>query len=474
MIPGALLILVVPLAVAGITYILGQWRRLTGLLSIITAFLMGLAIVTLPLDRPVMFWGGREIAMGEGLEILGRELSFTQSARWAMTFMFFAAAGIFLIAWTMKAHSLLFATGLGSLSLLCAALLIRPLIYAALLVEIVAVLSGFALQREGQPPSRGSLLYLTFSVLALPGLLVTHWLLERYALTPNETTLPSAAAVLLALSFALLLGVFPFHTWVTAITRDSMPFAGAFVLTVGQSAVWFLLFSFLETYPWLDGYLRHSPSVLALGVTMAVVGGVLAAGQRRLGTLMGYAALADTGCTLVAFSIDGRASLSLVLLALLVRPIGLVLMATGLAGLTAWGSNDSWGRLRGLGWKNPLGLTAYVFGVLSIAGMPISAGFVWRWALYRNLATQNLAQTLLLLLSTLGVITGLFRTMAVLLGSPDESDERTSSAQTRIDDWSVTAVVLLATLGCMGAGLFPQSMAPLATQLADSFTLLAR
>ncbi|MCJ7737372.1 MAG: hypothetical protein MUQ10_08685, partial [Anaerolineae bacterium] len=68
MIPGALLILVVPLAVAGIGYILGQWRRLTGLLATVTAFVMGLAITALPLDRAVAFWGGREIAMGESVD----------------------------------------------------------------------------------------------------------------------------------------------------------------------------------------------------------------------------------------------------------------------------------------------------------------------------------------------------------------------------------------------------------------------
>ena len=42
---------------------------------------------------------------------------------------------------------------------------------------------------------------------------------------------------------------------------------------------------------------------------MAVLGGALAAGQRRLGALTGYAALADTGCILVAFSIDVGTSL---------------------------------------------------------------------------------------------------------------------------------------------------------------------
>ena len=474
MIPGAPLILVVPLAVAGIGYILGQWRRLTGLLATVTAFVIGLAITALPLDRAVAFWGGREIAMGESVDILGRELGFAPSDRWAMAFVFFAAAGIFLIAWAVQAHSLLYSIGLVSLSLLCTALLIRPLIYAALLIEIVAVLSVFALQQEGQPPSRGAIQYLTFSILALPGLLVTHWLLERYALTPNETSLLSAAAILLALSFAILLGVLPFHMWVTGITRDSMPFSSTFVLTIGQSTVWFILLAFLETYPWLTTYLRHSSAVLTLGVTMAVMGGVFAAGQRSLGALMGYATLADTGCMLVAFSIDGSTSLPLVLLALLVRPIGLTLMAAGSAKLTGWGVNDSREKLKGLGWKNPLGTAAYIVGGLSIAGMPISAGFVWRWALYRSVAAENIAQAFLLLLSSGGVVAGLLRTTALLLDYSGKSDDPPTDINFRVWEWSSTIIVLLGVLGCIGVGLWPQLVAPLATQLAESFTLLVK
>jgi len=474
MIPGAFLILVVPLAVAGIGYILGQWRRLTGLLATVTAFMMGLAIATLPLDRPVAFWGGREIAMGEAVDILGRELGFTPSARWSMAFIFFAAAGIFLVAWAVHAHSLLYSIGLGSLSLLCTALLIRPLIYAALLVEIVAILSVFALQKEGQSPSRGAIQFLTFSILALPGLLVTHWLLERYALTPNETSLLSAAAILLALSFALLLGILPFHTWVTGITRDSMPFSSTFVLTIGQSTVWFILFAFLETYPWLTTYLRHNPAVLTLGVTMSAVGGVLAAGQRRLGTLMGYAVLADTGCILVAFGIDASSSLSLMLLALLVRPIGLTLMAAGSAKLTDWGLNDSSDKLKGLGWKHPLSTGVYIVGGMSLAGMPITAGFVWRWALYRSVAVQNVGQAFLLLLSSCGVVAGLLRAATLLLDYSGKSDVPSATITFRVWEWSTTAIVVLATLGCIGVGLWPQRIAPLATQIAASFTLLVK
>jgi NADH:ubiquinone oxidoreductase subunit 2 (subunit N) len=221
-IAGPILLLILPLAMAGIVYILLRWTPLSALLAAGTALALGFAIVTLPLDQPVRFWGGRQIAMGETVTFFGRELVLEQADRMAMAFIFFAAAGIFFLAWRFAKHSLLLPMGLALLSLFSGALLIRPLIYAALLVEIAAALSVFALQAEHRPSTRGGLRYLTFTTLALPGLLVTHWLLERYTLTPDETALLSTAAALLALSFALLLGAVPFHSWVPAVASDSL------------------------------------------------------------------------------------------------------------------------------------------------------------------------------------------------------------------------------------------------------------
>lgn len=470
MIAGPLLLLILPLAMAGIVYILLRWASLSALLAVGTALALGIAVVTLPLDQPVHFWGGRQIAMGEPLTFLGRELILEQADRMAMAFLFLAAAGIFALAWRFAPHSLLFPMGLGLLSLLSGALLIRPLIYAALLIEIAAALSVFALQAEGQVPSRGGLRYLTFTTLALPGLLVTHWLLERYALTPDETGLLSMAAALLTISFALLLGVVPFHTWVPAVAGDSVPLAGTFVLTVGNGAVWFLLLDFLETYPWLSSHPRFGPLVLTAGLAMVVVGGLLAPAQRRMGPLMGYGALVDTGGALIALGMNSRLGLALTLLSLLVRPFGLILMAAGLSGLQARnGGDDSLDALRGLGWKAPWSTAALIFGGLSIAGLPISVGFVWRWALYRTLALHSPSSALFLLLAGAGVMIGVWRGLFALLVRP-RPPESGRFPRVTSEGWLTATVVAMAIMACVGIGLFPQTIAPLAARLAETYT----
>jgi formate hydrogenlyase subunit 3/multisubunit Na+/H+ antiporter MnhD subunit len=462
---------------AGIVYILLRWQFLAALLAVSTALALGLAVITLPLDQPVrpFSFGGEDyqIAMGEAVTIFGRELVLEQSDRMAMSFLFFTAAGIFFLAWRMSPRSLLFPIGLGLLSLLSGALLIRPLIYAALLIEIAAALSLFALQAEEEPPSRGGMRYLAFTTLALPGLLVTHWLLDRYTLTPDETQLLSTSTALLAFSFALWLGVVPFHTWVPSVVGDSMPLAGIFVLTVGNNAVWFLLLDFLETYPWLSSYPNFGLLVSTAGMAMVVVGGLLAPAQRRLGALVGYAALVDSGAALVALGMNSKLGLELALLSLCVRPFGLILMAAGLSGLWKWnGSNDNFSALRGVGWKAPWSTAILLVGGLSVAGFPVSAGFVWRWALYRALAPSTPGYALLLILAGMGVMVGLWRGLLVLLERPRSPANRSVISLGPSEGWLTAAVVVVVIVGCVGVSLFPQVLAPWAVRLADTYTFL--
>ncbi|RLC86682.1 MAG: hypothetical protein DRI79_09695, partial [Chloroflexi bacterium] len=105
MIAGPLLLLIIPLAMAGIVYILLRWASLSALLAIGTALALGVAVVALPLDQPVRFWGDRQIAMGEPVTFFGRELVLEQADRVAMAFMFFTAAGLFILAWRVAPHS---------------------------------------------------------------------------------------------------------------------------------------------------------------------------------------------------------------------------------------------------------------------------------------------------------------------------------------------------------------------------------
>jgi formate hydrogenlyase subunit 3/multisubunit Na+/H+ antiporter MnhD subunit len=459
---------------AAAVYVFRRWATLSALLSIGTTLALGAAIVLLPLGRTVELWG-RQIVMGGTVTFLGRELVLEEVDRLAIAFLYLTAAGIFTLAWQVSPGAMLFPIGLAVLSLLSGSLLIRPLIYAVLLIELAIALSVFALQIEGRAPTQGGLQYLSLGLLAMPGLLVIHWLMDRYALTPDDTGLLQASAILLALSFALLLGSIPFHLWMPSVASDGEPLASAFVFTVNNGAVWFLLLAFLESYPDLTGYARFAPFATGVGTAMVVVGGVLAASQRSLGRLVGYAALIDSGVALLALGMESAQGLAIAFLSLFARPFGLALMASGLKGLLSKsGPGDVPDALRGVGWKAPWSTLAFLVGGLSTAGLPISVGFAARWALYRALALSDLPSVVLMMLASVGVMVGLCRALATFFWRPQSSVGEAGETQWGIASEGVLRAVLtvLGVAACLGVGLFPQLLAPTAIRLANLYTFL--
>jgi len=476
LIAGLLLFLVLPLVMGGTVYALRRWATLSALLSVGMSVALGLMILVLPLGRTIEIWG-RQIVMGGTLSFLGRELILEDVDRVAMAFLYLTASGTFLLAWQTSPGSLLFPVGFGVLSLFSGSLLIRPLIYAVLLFEIAVAISVFGLQAEGGRPGKGALQYLSFSLLGMPGLLVIHWLMDRYALTPDNTGLRDTAAGLFALSFMLLMGGTPFHWWMPAVADDGEPMAGAFAFSVNHAAVWFLLLGFLETYPDIAAYGRFGPLVAGVGLAMIGVGGVLAAAQRRPGRILGYAVLADSGAALVALGLSSEAGLALALLCILSRPFGVLLMAAGIRGLKDRRRDLGWraGSARGLVTEAPWSTLAFLIGGLSIAGLPITAGFAARWSLYRGLGRAGLVAVLLMMAASLGVMIGVWRVLSLVMAEWEPEDvKRGELGRVEREGWARGTVVLVGVVACVVVGLVPQVLAPTASRLAGLYTFLVR
>lgn len=456
-------------------------------LGVLTAGLIGAVIVFLPLTQPWQL-GSLEIKLGEPLLILGRELIVQPVDRFALAFLFFTTAGLFVVAWRLLPHSNFFPIGLVTVSLLAGALLVEQVVYTALLVVMAAILAVFPLHEpetmrggatEGNGDgsrTSGGLRYMAYAVLALPGLMITQLLLDLFVTFPNDQGLLSGAAVLMSLSFAILFGAVPFQSWLSNVALNGSPPVVTFIFTVNLGTVWFMLLSYLQSYAWLENQAAFGPLFTALGLLMMVTGGLLAASQQSLGRLVGYATLVDNGAMLLALGLERAEGLALASMLLLARPLSLSLMTLGLQGLRdVGGGDDSREAVLGAAWRAPWRAVAFMVGGIALAGFPISLSFPVRWGLYRLLAAQNLLGALLALGGSAGVVLGLVGIIRSLLtppatGTRPRAGEAGVRAITIVEDRGVLLLIVVLISVSLILGLFPQYAGRLALQMAEYYT----
>ena len=115
--------------------------------------------------------------------------------------------------------------------------------------------------------------------------------------------------------------------------------------------------------------------------------------------------------------LGARSSWALVWLLLIARSVGLIVSAYGLAVIRQRaGSRTDFASIEGLGTRLPWTSAAFLLGVLSLAGMPLTAGFAGQWALMQALGSRDWLQAVVVLAGALGLAVGVMRSLRALLG----------------------------------------------------------
>jgi formate hydrogenlyase subunit 3/multisubunit Na+/H+ antiporter MnhD subunit len=412
------------------------------------------------------------------LTLLGRELLLTNGDRLALVFIFLSASATFLGIWRTSPKWNYYPLALVTLAAVAAALGARsinaptltgrpfdPFQYTVLFMTIAVAISIFPLQ-GGQPGvASGTLRYMTLLVIALPAFLAAAWTLDLYSQSPDAVNLAQASIVLLLLGAGLSLGVVPFHSWLPAISSEAPPLSSAFVLGIVNVGVWFMLLDMLGEIKVLGSDPTTFTALRVIGIGTAVFGGGLALAQRDFGRLMGYAVLADIGVALTAVGTHTDAGLTAALLVVIVRTFGLGLMSMGLALARGKFSDDKFETLTGLAWQMPWAAIALIVGGFSLAGVPPLAGFVGRWAALQQVAGSDLAISIALLASTIGVAAGTLQGLQVVLKPIGVKIDQAAPES------KITIALIVGALGLsLLIGLFPDLIAPLIRQLVAAYT----
>jgi len=374
--------------------------------------------------------------------VVGRPLVFHPMARYLLLLTYGSFALLFLFGGGDSPGKLFCPLGLVVAGILTAVILIQHLAIAALFLELAVIV--IALQIPGEDPSsaQSTMRYLVVVTIAILPLLLAPWIAEMYQLSPGDTSMPQFILAAIVVSFAILLGVVPFHVWLPPIGEHGPPVVTA-VLTVPVSAVvWYRLLDALQRYPWVGADPRMGLVLIAGGMWTMIIGGVLAFSQRNLGRLMAYVAISDLGMILMGTGSGVSLCQQAMLSHWMARSLALALMAMSISSLRHYKGDLDIDTLRSAARRFPITTVGLLASGLSIAGLPLTGGFAGRWIMIQATVRTSLPQALALLGSSAAIGWAFLRFLSTMLAPPEEPQETRESLLPSILISSTTILLL--------------------------------
>jgi formate hydrogenlyase subunit 3/multisubunit Na+/H+ antiporter MnhD subunit len=302
----------------------------------------------------------------------------------------------------------------------------------------------------------------------MPFILLAGWLLGGVETSPGDLALASQSASMLGLGFAFLLAIFPLYNWVPMLSEDVSPYILGFLLWILPTATIIFGAGFLDRYSWLRSSPQLTVALRLAGITMLVTGGLFAAFQRHLARIMAYGAIAETGFSMLALSLDLKFGIPILFLLIPARALGLAVWSLSVSVIKEQVKTMRFGAVRGVLRILPFAGTGMIIATLSTGAFPLLAGFPARLALWEGLARSSASSALWMAIGIVGLLVSAFRSLAVI-----SMAEEYTSWEPR-ESWTQRLMLGLGVIGLFILGVFPQTIQYFLSNLPLMFEHLGR
>ena len=216
--------------------------------------------------------------------------------------------------------------------------------------------------------------------------------------------------MIVAIGFKLAL--VPFHLWAADVYQGAPAPVTAFISTVSKIGVFAVLLRFAQAIN-LQQYPLAITIFSVIAIASMILGNLLALQQQNIKRLLAYSSIAHFGYLLVAFLPGNAAGVEASVFYLLSYSITL-LSAFGVITLLSTRQRDAEELIiyRGLFWKNPLMAAVLSVALFSLAGIPLTAGFLAKFFVLRSGVQQQL--WLLLIVLVLTSVIGLYYYLRII------------------------------------------------------------
>jgi NADH-quinone oxidoreductase subunit N len=270
-------------------------------------------------------------------------------------------------------------------------------LFVALEIMSVALYAAAGLHRTRPESTEAAMKYFLtgafssafflYGVALLYGVSGSTWV-DRIAVavgaaTGAQATMAVLGAGLLLVGFGFKVASVPFHMWAPDV-YEGAPTTVTALMAAGVKAAAFggFLRVFLRALPGLAD--DWQPAVAALALLTMVVGNLGALGQSNLKRMLAYSSVAHAGYLLAALAASSGTGIEAVLFYLVAYAI-VNLGGFGALSALARGGREplSLDDVAGLARRRPALAAALAVFMVSLTGVPVSAGFVGKFYLFR-------------------------------------------------------------------------------------------
>jgi formate hydrogenlyase subunit 3/multisubunit Na+/H+ antiporter MnhD subunit len=460
--------IILPGLVSMMLYSLRRWEKAVHVAGLLLALTLAGLAWQLPIGKPLLLrlWVTMPaISISASLPIFGATFILDNSLRPVLMMVYLTVGFWFGGAYSARAGRLFTPFGLGIAALLSAALSVTPATYAVLLIELAALLCVPLFSPPGKPVTRGVRRFLTFQTIGMVLVLLADYFLAAAAFQNSRPSDQRAAILAVGLGFALILPIFPFHSWMPMLAREINPYSAAFIFYLLPSAVSFLIFDLLIRYTGTGVAPEIYAALRTIGALMVLSGGLWAVYENHLGRMLGFVAIHQIGSALLSLSLNEIASPSLPLMGLffarlIPQSLGLAIYAQSLCILQQYFPSLQMKDVAGAVRRFPIVSTGLVLSMFSLAGLPLLASFPVYYSLWSALARSYPSLVVFALLGSALIFVAGLRTLLTLTRTSPETPWRLS------ENGLQGSLIGIGLLALLVIGLTPQFFIPYLTDMA--------
>lgn len=279
----------------------------------------------------------------------------------------------------------------------------------------------------------------------------------------------STATALFITGIGFKLGVVPFHIWTPDVYEGAPAPVTAWVATASKGSIFALLVRYFYGswwHHWSGTYVVFT--IIAIASMFA--GNILALLQSNVKRVLAYSSIAHLGYLLVAFQASTHdlavESVTFYLVAYFITTLGAFGVITVLS--PTGRDADSIDDYRGLFWRRPALALIFTAMLLSLAGIPLTAGFIGKFYILAAGTSSNIWTLVLVLIATSVIGLYYYLRIVVALYAPPETEGLTAPTVGRVSAVSVESQSLLWLLTALllWFGIYPEQLLELIRSVA--------